>query len=275
MRDNGKKGGENDGKMNEKTGEKMNEEIWAVEFPSDEEREASIRRIVAAGLPVPRTLRQAVPELIRTVGIRNLFFGVEDCVFLAALLTVLVSAGVVFCVASQPEMLTVLLFIVSPLFYMALHLLTIWKEVMARTYELLMTCRCSLKQLTTVRMLIFGGMSLCCSTALGGGLSCLWPDGPRLLRLFSISFAALFLFAGLSLLAERRWPAPLSGLLVPAVWMALGLSLLLLGERARQLLDGISTMAFLLAGCGGALLYFSALKRYYFTPGEGALTYGY
>lgn len=245
----------------------------SVEFPTAAEREASIRYIVAAGLPAPRQLRKAVPELARTLGVRNLFFGVEDCVFLAVLLTVLVSAGVLVSVSSDSGMLTVLLFVFSPLFYMALHLMTVWKEMMTHTYELLMTCRCSLRQLTVARMLIFGGMSLCFSVAFSGGLSLLWEDGPGMPRLLSISFASLFLFACLSLLAERKWPAPMSCLPAPGAWIVLGVALLLLGERAEILLAGISTMAFALAACGGAVLYFSMLKCYYFVPKEGAAVY--
>ena len=251
----------------------LTEDEWKVDFPSLQEREASIRQIVAAGLPAPRRMWKAVPELVRTLGIRNLFFGVEDCVFLAVLLSVLVSAGVLSFAASRPSMLAVLLFIFSPLFYMALHLLTVWKEVMAHTYELLMACRCSLRQLTAVRMLIFGGMSLCFSMALSGCLSWWQSDGPGLLRLCSISFASLFLFACLSLAAERKWPAPVSCLPVPAAWVLLGVSLLLLGERAEALLGGIFTMAFALAGGGGAALYFLMLKHYYFTLREGAIAY--
>lgn len=251
----------------------IGEENWAVEFPAAAEREASIRHIVAAGLPAPKQLRKAVPELVRTLGVRNLFFGVEDCVFLAVLLTVLVLAGVLVSASSDSGMLTVLLMIFSPVFYMALHILTVWKEVMTRTYELLMTCRCSLRQLTVVRMLIFGGMSLCFSTAFSGGLSLRWEDGPGLPRLLSISFASLFLFACLSLLAERKWPAPMSCLPAPGAWIVLGVVLLLLGERAETLLAGISTMAFALAACGGAVLYFSMLKCYYFVPKEGAAVY--
>ena len=52
-----------------------------VELPTDAEKERSINIILAAALPKPQRLRSDLPALLRSLGLRGLFFGVEDCAF--------------------------------------------------------------------------------------------------------------------------------------------------------------------------------------------------
>ena len=241
-------------------------------FPGMEEREKSIERIVTEGTPVPRSLYTAYLQAWRCVGVRGLFCGVEDAVLLALLGTGMLWTGI-FCVSGKATgNLYLPVFLVSPVFYAALHLLTFWKEQMAGTYEQLMVCRLSLRQMTVLRMLFFGGASLLATGGLSIGVWLRFGETYPPCRIFGLSSAALFLFAWLSLVIEWRFYTPLAHLFAPLVWVGGGI-VLLLWDAARDLLPKVPTAVFLLTAVLFARLYTGELKKYYFKEKEGAMTY--
>lgn len=244
-----------------------------IRFPSGEEKDRSIRMILDKGIPRPKRMLPELWELAGRLGIRGLFFGVGDCMFLSFLLGGLLWAGCFTAAAGARGQLSVLLFLVSPFLYALLHLLGIWKEIMTGTYETMMVCRCSLRQLMVLRMLVFGGAAVILSIGASAGIGWVLDDGPSILNLMGIAFSALFLFAAASAAAEWRWRTPGSYLVVPAFWVLLSLALLVLGERAETFLRNIPTAVFWIIAACCAVLYGRTLKHYYFDPQEGAIAH--
>ena len=249
---------------------KENEDIL---FPTEEEKNESIRRIVETGMPTPCRLSVVFWRLWERVGVGELFSGVGDCVFLALLGGGLVWAGTLVYAGHDPGRLYLLLFAVSPFLYLLLHLLTVWKEVMSGTYEMLMVCRLSLQQVTVLRMLIFGGISVVMSVAGNLTIWLLFAKQCSLLRMMGISFAALFLFAWLEICIEWRWSVPASYFAAPGLWAGISLLLLFLGERAGEILLSIPTAVFAAIAAAFAVLYFEKMKKIYFYSREGAQSY--
>lgn len=188
-------------------------------LPTDAERERSIAAVLDAALPqrarrgwLGWTLREFPPSL--------LFFGVEDCLFLATLFAGLCLAPAALA-AVQNTPLPALLFLVSPALYLALHLLTTWKESMSGMLEWKRTCRVPLQKVTAVRMFVFGGASVVACVAMS---AVLWQLSNRALPfawMLGVSFSSLFLYAALSLAVQRvrrRWAL----FAVPAAWVVLG-----------------------------------------------------
>ncbi len=244
-----------------------------VKLPTEEEKNKSIQTILATGMPEPQKLSCVLLYLWHSIGFRGLFFGVGDCVFLSVLLSGLLWAYLFSSLVSSQSILCVLLFLASPFLYALLHLLTIWKEIMTGTYELKMACRYSLKQMTTLRMLIFGGISVVLSITVSTGVWLMVSKEFSILRIMSISFSALFLFAAIQLLVEWKWKAPASYFFTPLFWTALSVLLLAAGEPAEHFLLEIPTAVFWLVSGGAVALYGGTLKRYYFGYKEGALSH--
>ena len=130
-----------------------------IPMPTEAEKNAAVSQILDAGLPARPGLLHALSETLQAVGFRTLFFGEADCLFLSALfltLCLLPAAAT----AAQQGPVGPALFLLSPALYAALHLLTAWKEVQSGTLEWRQTCRISLRVITALRMLVFGGASV-------------------------------------------------------------------------------------------------------------------
>lgn len=242
-----------------------------IPFPTEEEKNKSIAFIVENGLNPPCCLRKAIPALWREVGIQNVLFGVGDCVFLSFLGAILLWTGIVASARQDLAMLYLLDFILSPFLYAVLHLLTVWKDIMVGTYERFMTLRISLRQMTILRMLIFGGISVMLSVGISLISWMLFIHTASLLRILSLSFAALFLFAWMELFIEWKWSAPISYLIVPVVWLGFGVFLLSVGEYIQKILLAIPVILFFALSFTFAVFYFYTLEKYYFDQKEGGL----
>lgn len=250
-----------------------------IPFPTEEEKNDSIHKIVTDGVQPPCSLGSAVLRLTGEISVRDLFFGVGDCLFLAFLAAALFWSGVFLSARQTEALLPVLMFFASPFLYALLHLLTVWKEIMSGMYERLMTCRLSLRQMTILRMMVFGGISVLVSTLLNAGLWFVLSDACKgaytYLRMMGISFSGLFLFAWTELVAEWKWRLPASCTAAPLLWGILGVSSFFWQERIRTVLLTVPTAVFVMTAGIFAALYLGTLKRYYFDSKEGALSHAF
>lgn len=236
------------------------DDFWnEIPMPTEAEQNAAVARILDVGLPARQGFRHTLTETFQAVGFRTLFFGAADCLFLSALFLLLCLLPMTAAATRQGPVGPVL-FLLSPALYAALHLLTAWKEAQSGTLEWRQTCRISLRTMTALRMLIFGGASLlvCVPANLllwylaGGTVSLSW--------MVALSVSSLCLYGALSLYCLRL--RGIAGLLTaPAVWAALGI-VPLLWERAARWLNRVPTVLFCLLTATALILYFSELCRF-------------
>ncbi|NLO86129.1 MAG: hypothetical protein GX096_12005 [Clostridiales bacterium] len=246
-------------------------EFEQIPMPTEMEKNKSIQRILENGMPRQRSLGNALVNLWHSVGIHGLFFGLGDCVFLSILACGVIWFGLLASFGSNPNSLFLLIFFASPFLYAAMHMLSAWKEIMNGTYEQMMTCQCNLRQVTILRMLIFGGISVVVAALTGMAISALIAKEISVFRILGISFSSLFLYAALSLLVEWKCHAPWSIGMPAVVWTVIFIALLFLGERAEQLLLSVPTAVFWNVVAGALAAYFLMLKRFYFDSKEGVL----
>lgn len=232
--------------------------------PTEEERQAAVRRIVELSAAVDRT-----PQW-RRVPLSVLLFGIEDCLFLtllAALLGMIPGAA-----AARSVPMAALLFLFSPALYAALYLLTSWKDSATGMAEWRKSCRLSSWTLLALRMLVFGGLAA--ALCVPGNLL-LWAASGRrcsLLWMLGLSFSSLFLYAALTLfcLRRRQWKA-----VPPALWAVLG-TLLLAWEQSAELLLQVPALVFFLLAVS-ALLYciliLGKMLRYPYDSFQGGRLY--
>src|SRR5690606_5690902 len=156
----------------------------------------------------------------------------------------------------------------SPLCYALLYFLGMWKERLLGTFELKMTLRVSLKELLILRMLAFSGISLIVSVGSNLLIWQLLGQELSLMRLFSLSFSSLFLFANIQLLLEYKIPMRCSHWVTPMIWGVVGVLFVWKQDWIAQLLmylpiSIVTVLTFVLV-----VLYFYLLRHNYFMKKE-------
>lgn len=255
----------------------MNEERKNIPF-TQEEKENSIAFILKEVNLRPVTFRAFLRSYFQEVGFRYLFWGMGDILFIVGLL--LVGVGILY----FPDLHHLLendhrddiyftVFMASPLCYALLYFLGIWKERLLGTFELKMTLRVSLKELLILRMLAFSGISLVVSAGSNILIWQLLGQELSLMRLFSLSFSSLFLFANIQLLLEYKIPIRCSNWMTPMIWGAVGVLFIWKQDWIAQFLlylplSIVTVLVFVLV-----LLFFYLLRHNYFMKKEGTITY--
>lgn len=240
------------------------DEWYAVAPLEAGEKEAAIAAIVAEGLDNKQAYSWRCHQQV--VPVKVLFFGVEDCIFLALLLAGLLFGLLMSLTTTYQLNLVPVVFFLSPLLYAALQGLTTWKEGMSGLAGWKQTCRISLQMLTALRMLYFGAGAVMASVPLNG---CLWYLSGQWLSwwwMMGLSFASLFFYAALSLVCERHlWLPPLGWLLLS---LAAGYS-----DGIQAFLLTIPAWAFFILALAGSIFCWQRWRKRFFYPLEGGRIY--
>lgn len=244
-----------------------------IPMPGNEEKELAIQNIVAAGMPEQQGVWYNSAKLIRQVGLRHIVFGIWDCIFLATVITVTV-VGMLF--LSQHLMMTagaMALFAISPLFYGLLYNLSAWKEIQSGTAELLKTCHFSMRQLTVVRMLCFGGVG-CLFNIIP--IALLWniSDGVYMFtQLLGISLCSLLLYAVLTMATMMHRKTIRYPILAPALWGITILFLACFGESANAILFSLPQIVVWVILAALIAVFIWELRSYLYAAKKGVYLY--
>lgn len=228
-------------------------------MPNEEEKKRSICLILDKGIPEETHLHSRIPELIRAIGLRNLFWGTWDCIFLALLAGMVLGAFFAIPSAVYQPLLPLGLLLVSPAVYGLLHFLTMWKELQTGLYEIKMTCHYTLKELTALRMAFFGGASalldvifvLCIQHQAQFALSFFQMMGISLSALFLYGAATLFLFSHVK--GRYQW-------ILPAAWCIACVSPVILHADVLGFLMNIPNAVALISALLTFVLFFVELE---------------
>lgn len=255
----------------------MNRERKNIPFTQDE-KENSIAFILKEVNLQPVTFREFLRSYFQEVGFRYLFWGIGDILFIVGLL--LIGVGILYFPDlnhlfenGHSDEIYFTVFMASPLCYAFLYFLGIWKERLLGTFELKMTLRVSLKELLILRMLAFSGISLIVSVGSNVLIWQLLSQELSLMRLFSLSFSSLFLFANIQLLLEYKIPMRCSHWVTPIIWGAVGVFFVWKQDRVAQLLLYLPLLIVTVIFFGLLLLFIYLLRRNYFMEKEGTITY--
>ena len=245
-----------------------------IPYPAGDDKEKSIQLIVAGGMPEKQRLSAALPKIYRFLGFRGLFFGVGECVFLAVLASVLLWLCLLSTIHDNTTFLYAI-FVASPFLYAALHLLTTWKEIMSGTFEYMMSCRCSLRQLTVLRMLVFGGVCVLVSVIVSAILGRITAGSISVFQGMGVSFSALFLFAAIQMVADWKWNTPICHVIAPIFWVLLSTTLFFVETRSPDFILKIPAFVFWIISIASLSVYAVVIHKYYFKPKEGVHTYAF
>ena len=228
-----------------------------VEMPSENEMNRSIDLILDRGLPQKEAVKWNLLPL------RDVIFGVEDCVLISFLVYFGVMAAFsILSVKGAPVL--PLQFLSAPLLFGELLLLSLWKDRMNGTLEWKQVCRINYPRLTVCRMALFGALSVVTNVA--GNLLFWQLTGRQIsfLWILSFSFASLFLFSFFSLAMLRRNLR--YGTLIPTlVWIVAGVLMYMAGDLTK--LTRILPLYALLVICVSALVMICLqIRSYLMTP---------
>lgn len=236
-----------------------------IEMPTQEEKNRAITAILDAEPLLPEGKR--IWSEWTKLPISVLFFGVEDALFLACVLGVLCLVPAA-AAAAQNMPAAPLLFLISPCLYGLMQGLTDWKERMCRTYEWKKSCLISLKSLTALRMLIFGGVSTGVCVPVNVLLRYVSGSRHGLIWMLGLSFSSLFLYAALSLACGRIRIGRAALFGAPAVWVLAGI-ILIKSRAAADFLLKIPAYVFCITAVLSLGLYLFELRNHILKPLEG------
>lgn len=247
----------------------MNANDERIPYPSRAERDTSIGMIVARGMPRRSGLVSSVTDVVRSLGVRSLFFGVWDCVFVGLIGAACVW-GLMFGVVSGSYRwdevglgrFCVLMFLASPFLYDCVHLLIMFKERDCRTLDILRACKWSFRRIAAVRMLAFGGASVVLNTACGIGIALMIGTKVPVMTILGISFSSLFLFALGQLAVDARCTWPVSAAIMPVAWLSISVAGWWFSAELIVWLERLPSLVCLGIGVAAGILYCGLLNRY-------------
>jgi len=188
------------------------------------ERSREINAILDKGLIVPVSMPIFLRNMLKNMGLKVVFRGALPGV----LLSILVAATYVIMVVLYADGLSdewnhyALIFLLSPMLFIGLTLSTEATERMEGNglYELKMTCRYTVQQITAFRLLCFSLAGAIFAVVAGYSYHAVTEAG-YLLQLISLSLSSVFICTVLIIFTMRRFRA---GWWVGAtIWMVLGL----------------------------------------------------
>ncbi|AIC96129.1 hypothetical protein [Shouchella lehensis] len=245
---------------------------------NQDEKDQSIALILKEVNLKPVTFRAFIGSFFQEVGFRYLFWGLGDILYIVGLLLLGVGALYLpdlnsFAKNGHVEYVYFAVFMISPLCYALLYFLGMWKEKLLGTFELKMTLKVSLKEILILRMFMFSGISLIVSTI---GSVFIWQligQELSLMKLFSLSFASLFLFASMQLLLEFQLPMRCHYWVTPMIWAVIGILFIWKKDLMTQILLYLPLSLIIAISFGFILLFIYLLRYNYLMQKEGTIYY--
>ncbi|MVO99213.1 hypothetical protein [Paenibacillus lutrae] len=219
-------------------------------------KSASIEYILSQGLVKPQTTIERIVEMLRTLGLRTIFWDTGySLVFSAVTLAVVL---VLFGFAPDDYRFSAAI-AVAPLVFL---LITMFAETTERTgglYELKQTCRYTIRQITALRVICYSVLGFVFTTVI---TTISTDSGYEFLSLFPICLSALFLCATLSISFLRFLHGKWVNALFSAVWVFVNIVIpFSLGEKWETTLREMPiAFSVVLAVLGGAALSYQISK---------------
>ena len=113
---------------------------------SKDRKEKSINYIVQQGVVTPAMHFAKFRNRIKICNMKTAFYGISDCIFLG------VTIGAIFWLMflqMDTELIGCGVYLLSPLVYIVIYSLVVWKEMVFKLYEMKMVCRYNLQLLST------------------------------------------------------------------------------------------------------------------------------
>lgn len=217
--------------------------------PSQYEKDKAIEIILAKGLRKPKSLWGYVSNIYATLGLRYIFF---DMAF-PIIMTVIATFGfIVLYPLTLEQHIYAMVFAIAPIFFVFIVLFSEMAERVNGMYELKMTCKYTIQQISAFRVLCFSLLGTVFCTFISLYFSLLWVDY-SFYKILSLSLCALFFCALLTLFLMRHFNWKWIHFAVMLLWLVIGyIPMSIFGERWEYYLSQVPvaiTMLVALIAC--------------------------
>lgn len=182
---------------------------------SGNEKDITINEIVKNGIIKPSDKLRKMLDVKHICTFRTIFFGVGDCLFLGLLAAVCLWF---FLIQADSQVMVCLIFAFSPFAYMVSYLLTAWKEHLLQLYEVKMTCKYTIRQISAFRMIYFSGFNIFLNVLLLSALIKFWFSAVIFWKILGLSFSAVFLYGIIMLVFQIKGKPYLTIIVPPVLW---------------------------------------------------------
>ena len=187
----------------------------SIQKLSEAEKDFAINEIVEKGVVKPGDKFRKMLEVRRACTFHTLFFGVGDCFLLGLLI-----AACIWLLLMQAgsQVMICMVFAVSPFAYIASYLLTSWKEHRLQIYDIKMTCRYTVRQISAFRMIFFSGTNMFLNVLMLSFLMRFQFPAVAFWKLLGLSFVSIFLYGIIMLVFQIKGMPYLTTAFPPVLW---------------------------------------------------------
>ena len=206
----------------------------SIQKLSEAEKDFAISEIVEKGVVKPRDKFRKLFEVRRACTFHTLFFGVGDCF----LLGFLIAASVwLLLIQAGSQVIICMVFAVSPFAYIVSYLLTSWKEHRLQLYDIKMTCRYTVRQVSAFRMICFSGTNIFLNVLMLSLLMRFQLPAIAFWKILGLSFVSIFLYGIIMLVFQIKGMPYLTTVLPPVLWGIINVFVIAFyGERLEIML---------------------------------------
>lgn len=199
----------------------MNKEKFHIPLLNNKTVQNEVRTIVASGIQRKESFTSFIKNLYQEIGLRYLFMNHRDGVLISlssiALVMFLFSL-VTESTGVKAEQAYALVFLMSPLLYMALTIYDLLHKKYSATYEVEMVAKYNIYQVAALRMLYFSLLAIVVNAV--SIVFLVWMDNRlEFFRAFMISTTALFLFSVIFLMVFVKVRSSFAGLQIGIGWI--------------------------------------------------------
>ncbi|MBO3445581.1 hypothetical protein [Clostridium sp. CCUG 7971] len=222
---------------------------FKVDMPDEFEIKSQINTILDKGLKKQESFYLYIKNMYKSIGIKNLFHDKSELIFIAI---VVISILTYLSMRIYPEAINlesvnkteeiyVLIFTVSPLYYLATNIFSFINLKENKTYEVEMVCKYNVYQLASLRMLVFSVIAVIINTIFVSSLY----EYIDVLRGIMISITSVFLFSSILLYSLVKIKSKYIRYMVIAGWILVNVLLVSLSlSNYANLLQNIPILVY-------------------------------
>lgn len=195
-----------------------------IKYPSDTQIKSAVAGICEKSIKKPETFFGFLKNMTSVLGIKNIFCGVYDAILISFVLFI----GLLIMLVSQLKYIDLsydniymIVFALTPVFFIILYLLTHIKEHTDGAYKLKMTCKYTVNHLLAYRMFVFSILSVLFNTIYIFTLSI--KTDINFFAMICISMSALFIFSTVLISVILRFNSILSPIMLSLLWIVMNL----------------------------------------------------
>lgn len=234
-----------------------------IEIPNEKKIKDEINSVMSKGLVEGKSFCSYLKIMYRQIGIRYLFHDGLELIFAIFLVSAILFSEII--IRNQNYMgdmtdVYAYLFTVSPILYLLMSISNFVKAKSNKTYEVEMTCKYDIYQISAFRMLVFSVISIVFNILFVSVISNIY-EKIDFLKAFIVSIASLFIFSVIFLFAINRIKNRLIKYVIILSWIVFNLSLYISKvDLYIQLLSSISIYTWLIVTVVSIYLYMKNLK---------------